>query len=122
MRTFFLILITGGLYLLILPFKYRKRKPDLLLVTLTTSQIQQAKVTNGKRKKITHAVVCSHYGQMFGTELQCRKYFSVWSQIFVPSLFARAIETDSYRLEDFETTFDLINLLIAAEDLTSGGL
>ena len=28
--------------------------------------------------RITHALVCGPYGQMFGTERQCLKYFTAW--------------------------------------------
>ena len=54
-------------------------KPSLILVTLTSDQIEQAKATNGKRKQITHAFLCGPYGKIFGTEMQCRKCYSVKS-------------------------------------------
>jgi len=116
MRTFFLILMTGGLYLLVLAFRRCKRRPDLLLVTLTDAQMRQARAANGERKKITHAVVCGRHGQRFGTERDCLKYFDAWSQSFVPSLFARAAQTDRHEFQDFTTTPDLVNVLIAVED------
>ena len=61
---------------------------DLVLVTLTKEQIAKAKEANGPRKRITHALLCGPYGQMFGTENQCWKYYAAWSEIF-SELFAR---------------------------------
>ena len=87
-------------------------KHDLTLVALNQEQITKAKEVNGKRKQITHAVICGPYGQLFGTEKQCLKYFSAWSKIF-PTLFGKAVETDKYEISNFEATFDLVNKLIA---------
>jgi len=56
------------------------------LVKLTAGQIALAKEANGRKKQITHAVVCDNFGQLFGTEKQCRKYYSAWSNIF-PHIF-----------------------------------
>jgi len=46
-------------------------KHNLTLVVLTPEQIARAKAANGNRKRITHALVCGPYGQMFGTERPC---------------------------------------------------
>ena len=54
------------------------KKHNLTLVTLTPNQILRAKEVNGKRKQITHALICGPYGQRFGTERQCLKYFNGW--------------------------------------------
>ena len=53
-------------------------KHNLTLVILTREQIARAREANGRRKRITHALVCGPYGQMFGTEQECRKYFTLW--------------------------------------------
>jgi len=53
-------------------------KYPLVFAKLTPSQIELAKEINGKTKKITHAVLCGKYGQIFGTEKYCLKYFNVW--------------------------------------------
>ncbi len=87
----------------------------LILVTLNQEQITKAKEINGKRKRITHALLCGPYGQIFGTEKQCLKYYTVWKEIF-PALFSEARRTDVYEIANFETTFDLVNKLIEADD------
>ena len=85
---------------------------DLILVSLSEEQIEKAKEANGRRKRITHALLCGPFGQMFGTEKQCLKYYEAWRQIF-PELFRQAYRLDSYSdLNDFKTTFDLVNILI----------
>ena len=100
----------------------------LILVTLSPEQIVKAKEINGKRKQITHALLCGPYGQMFGTEKQCLKYWSVWRpeyhieispgryKAMFPNLFNRSVKTNKYDMSDFEYTFNLVNKLIAAED------
>ncbi|WP_417616999.1 hypothetical protein [Oceanisphaera sp.] len=85
------------------------------LVKLSAEQIALAKDTNGGRKHITHAVVCGNYGQLFGTEKQCRKYYTAWSKIF-PRLFSGGEEVDDFDLESFETTPELVMVLIDAHD------
>ena len=93
---------------------------ELLLVTLTDNQIEKAKEANGIRKRITHALLCLPYGQIFGTEKQCRKYFDAWNPnrtnpIF-PQLFRRAAVVHDYFIKDFESTFNLVMILIEAQD------
>ncbi|NKC13179.1 MAG: hypothetical protein GKR94_13550 [Gammaproteobacteria bacterium] len=90
-------------------------KEDIILVSLTAKQIKKAKQINGERKKITHCLLCGSYGQIFGTEKHCRKYFSAWSKIF-PNLFKASFERDDYHIEKFESTFDLVNILISHDD------
>lgn len=87
----------------------------LYLVNLNDYQIQKAKEINGTRKKITHALVCEGYGQIFGSERHCRKYFNAWKDIF-SELFNEAKEVQEYALEDYQSTFNLVNVLIAAND------
>ena len=57
--------------------KYR-----LLLVQLTADQIGRAKVENGPRKQITHAVMVPGVGQRFGTLKQCTRYYDAWNQLY----------------------------------------
>lgn len=83
------------------------------LVKLNAEQIVLAKRANGLRKQITHAVVCGDYGQLFGTEKQCRKYYSAWSHIF-PYLFTGGEEVDNFEFESFETTPELVMVLFDA--------
>lgn len=90
-------------------------KHNLILVVLSRDQIEKAKEVNGKHKQITHALICGSHGQIFGTERHCRKYYSVWVNIF-PYLFDKEIETKSYEIPDFESTFNLVNKLIALHD------
>ena len=102
----------------------------LILVTLSPEQIAKAKEINGKRKQITHALLCGPYGQMFGTEKQCLKYWSVWRpenrieispgqyEAMFPNLFDRSVVTNNFEISEFESTFNLVNKLIAAEEAT----
>ena len=101
-------------------------KHDLTLVILTPEQIARAREANGRRKRITHALVCGPYGQMFGTERQCLKYFTVWDpdhrievaagQFRAPfaELFDKAVKTTAYAISDYRTTPDLATRLIEA--------
>ena len=103
-------------------------KCNLVLVTLTPDQILRAKESNGKRKRITHALLCGSYGQLFETEKQCLKYFTAWdpeyrievsSGNFKPvfsGLFDKAIRTDNYEITDYESTWNLTGKLIEASD------
>lgn len=86
------------------------------LVKLNTEQIERAKLINGDRKQITHAVICGYHGQLFGTEKQCRKYYSAWSKIF-PYLFSGGIELDAIEITDYKFTPELVMVLINANDL-----
>lgn len=85
----------------------------LKLVNLNADQVALAKRENGERKKITHALVCGDYGQMFGTEKQCEKYFSAWSHIF-PYLFSGGQKLNNFELESYKTTPELVMVLIDA--------
>ncbi len=101
-------------------------KHNLTLVILTPEQIAQAKEVNGSRKRITHALVCGPYGQMFGTEQQCLKYFTVWDpdhrievapgEFRAPfaDLFDKAVKTTAYAISDYRTTPDLATRLMKA--------
>ena len=85
------------------------------LVTLNNEQIARAKKENGERKQISHAVVCGEYGQLFGTEMFCRKYFSAWCEIF-PHLFSGGEEVTTVELSRLKSTPDLVMKLIKAND------
>lgn len=103
-------------------------KHNLKLVKLTTDQITRAKEANGRRKRITHALICGPYGQMFGTEKQCLKYFTVWDPAYrievqpgkfksiLPGLFDKAVKTDKYEIVDFQSTPELTMKLIEASE------
>ncbi len=87
----------------------------LILAKLSEDQIVKAKQANGPTKKITHMVICEGYGQMFGTEKQCSKYFNIWKKIF-KRLFPTSTKADSLIYDgDFLTTFDLVNILCRAD-------
>ncbi len=90
-------------------------KHSLILVALNQEQISKAKEVNGNRKQITHALICGPFGQIFGTEKQCMKYYSAWIEVF-PLLFDKGIETDSHEISDYRSTFNLVNKLISAHD------
>ena len=101
-------------------------KPDLVLVKLTAAQVENAKAVNGRRKRITHALLCGPYGQIFGTENQCRKYFDAWRpehrievrsghfQPLFPNLFRAGVEEQA-EIVDFRTTHNLVTRLIEAQ-------
>ena len=103
-------------------------KCNLILVTLSPDQILRAKEINGKRKRITHALLCGPYGQLFGTEKQCLKYFTVWDPEYrievssgnfkplFPGLFDKAVKTDKYEITQYESTWNLVEKLIEASD------
>lgn len=92
---------------------------SLILVTLNAEQIKRAREANGRRKRITHALICGPYGQMFGTERECLKYFVAWDpdhrievapgQFRTPfaDLFDKAVRTIVYPITDYRTTPDL---------------
>ena len=101
-------------------------KHNLTLVILTREQIARAREANGRRKRITHALVCGPYGQMFGTEQQCLKYFTLWDpdhrievapgkfQAVFADLFDKAVKTTAYAFSDYRTTPDLAAQLMEA--------
>ena len=101
-------------------------KHNLTLVILMPEQIARAKEANGRRKRITHALVCGPYGQMFGTERQCRKYFTLWDpdhrievapgkiQALFADLFDKAVTTTAHTFNNYRTTPDLAARLLEA--------
>ena len=103
-------------------------KHNLTLVILAPEQIGRAREANGSRKRITHALMCGPHGQMFGTERQCLKFFTVWDpdhrieaapgqfQALFADLFDRAVKTTAYALNDYRTTPDLAARLMEASD------
>lgn len=90
----------------------------LCLASLNPAQIIAAKSALGQRRRITHVLLCGPYGKIFGTEAQCRKYFTPWSTLF-PEIFEKAIESTSYELEDYNETRDLVLHLLHESDLRS---
>ena len=99
------------------------------LVKLTPDQILRAKEANGKRKRITHALICGPYGQMFGTEKQCLERFTVWDPAYrrfevapgrfesmFPGLFDKAVRTDKFEIIDYKSTWGLTEKLIEASE------
>lgn len=84
---------------------------DLVLVKLSDVQMALAKQANPHRRKITHALLCGTYGQMLGTEKQCRKYYSAWKDIF-RRLFDKVYETEMHPIQRYESTLNLVMLLI----------
>ena len=99
----------------------RATKHDLILVKLSPDQITAAKEANGRRRRITHALLCGPYGQRFDTERQCRRYFDAWdpAREMFPGLFRKAIETEHYCITDYHTTWDLVGTLIRISEADS---
>ena len=101
-------------------------KHNLTLVVLTPEQAARAREANGGRRRITHALVCGPYGQLFGTERQCQKYFTLWDpehrievapgkfQAPFPDLFDKAVRTTAFAIGDYRTTPDLARRLTVA--------
>ena len=110
------------------PKKMPRRKHNLVLVKLDPIQITRAKEANGSRKRITHALLCGPYGQIFGTEKHCLKYFTAWDpkrrievspgkfRAIFPTLFDKAVRTDRHEIIDYESTFGLVEKLIEASE------
>jgi hypothetical protein len=88
---------------------------DLVLVKLSDEQITLAKQANGTRLKITHALLCGGYGQVFGTEKQCSKYYDVWRDIF-RRLFHQAYKAETYPIQCYQSTFNLVMSLVEEDD------
>ncbi len=104
----------------------------ILLVRLTADQIEKAKAANGRRRGITHALLCGPYGQIFGTETQCRKFFEAWRpenrievrpghfKSMFPNLFGDGAEKKS-DISDYKTTHNLVTRLIEAQQRCEKG-
>lgn len=89
---------------------------QLILAKLSDEQVAKAKNKNGERKKITHVLLCGDYGQRFGTEKQCLKYYNAWKDIF-KELFESSSKSESIdTIPNYETTFDLVNILMKEHD------
>ncbi|MCE2029296.1 hypothetical protein [Sessilibacter corallicola] len=92
-------------------------KQPVILVKLNEDQIKRAKEANGPRLRITHALLCGKYGQIFGTENQCRKYYNSWGpRKLFPHILGDAYETDDQSISNYETTDELVTVLIKAND------
>jgi hypothetical protein len=52
---------------------------------------------------------------MLGTEKQCRKYYSAWKDIF-RHLFDKVYETEMHPIQRYESTLNLVMLLIQEDD------
>ncbi|EGQ8166964.1 hypothetical protein FDE04_25035 [Vibrio parahaemolyticus] len=68
-----------------------------------------------KRKYGKFFNTCCSYGQIFGTEKQCLKYYNAWKDIF-QDLFSESKTLQVCDVVNYESTFDLVNILIAASD------
>jgi hypothetical protein len=79
------------------------------------SKSPSQKKTNGHRRKITHALLCGAYGQIFGSEKQCGKYYYAWENIF-RHLFDQVYKTEMHPIERYESTFNLVMLLSEEDD------
>lgn len=82
----------------------------VLLVRLSRAQSEAARKANCNQKDYTHAVICGEYGQLFGTETFCRKYFNSWARIF-PLIFDGGAEINSMEIHNFSHTADLAETL-----------
>ena len=96
----------------------RHKKYDPILVSLNRQQVESAKRVSGQAKRIAHELLCGPCGQIFGTEKQCLKYYSVWLEVF-PPLFAKRKRVKRAKLSGYKSTFNLVNDLTAAQDAIS---
>lgn len=85
-------------------------KDSIILVKLSDEQIVKAKEANGSRKQITHGLVVTNYGAMFGTEKQCRKYYEGWSENF-KDLIGSSKEVDAYSFDEYISANNISTLL-----------
>jgi len=90
-------------------------RDTIVYTKLSPFQIEKAKEINGNKKQITHAVLCGKYGQIFGTEKFCLKYFNVWKSD-MKKLFPKSLITENIDIDDYSTTFNLVIILINAMD------
>jgi hypothetical protein len=86
---------------------------DLILAKLNDEQIIKAKEINGRRKLITHALIAGDFGTRFGTEKQCRSYYSAWSDIF-SHLFNECYETEHHEISQYTCAGNVILKLVEA--------
>ena len=93
----------------------KRKKHELIPVILNAEQIAKALEANGKRRQITHALICGPHGQIFGTEKHCLEYCMVWRDIF-PALFSKGVETTDRQMAEYRSTFDLVDELGEAHD------
>ena len=92
----------------------------LILAKLSEEQVTRAREANGKRKKITHVLMCGKYGNIFNTEKHCRKYFNAWRDIF-KGLFDETVELKKIDLiDDYHSAFDIVSFLIRDQDDCDG--
>ena len=89
---------------------------ELILVRLTDEQAEAARNAIGHRKRITHALVCGYHGNIFGTERSCRKYYDAWRTIFSDIFLDGARETETYKLEEYVSRFNMVTALIEEQD------
>lgn len=90
----------------------------LIMVKLSSEQIENAKYVQGTRKKITHALVIEGKGQVFGTEKFCTKYFKYWP-VNMGNVISHSYETDSYHLHNFDNTDLLKTIIEESKKITS---
>ena len=96
-----------------------KPAADLVLVKLNDEQIALARQANGARRRVTHALLCGSYGQMFGSEKQCAKYYDAWRDIF-RHLFRQVYKTERHPIRCYEPTFNLVTALSEGDDRIAG--
>ena len=85
---------------------------SLIMAALDDEQVAKAKQANGKNRRITHVVICGDYGRVFGTYNQCARHFSFFKNTF-KKLFFEAKIVDSCRINDYQDTFEIENVLFA---------
>ena len=93
-------------------------KHDLILSKLNPEQTALANKHNEARNKITHVLICGPYGQRFGTEAQCTKYWLAWRPpkgVFA-DLFGKALKTDKCDIRNYMSTPELVNFLNSIEE------
>ena len=83
---------------------------------MSDEQITLAKEANGKRKRMTHVLIAGDYGQIYGTEKQCLKYYNVWKDIFKELFDGHANLQFVEQIEDYKSTFNLVKILISEHD------
>lgn len=88
---------------------------DLVLVKLSDEQVALAKQANPYRRRTTYTLLCGAHEQMLGTQNQYRKYYGTWKDIF-RRLFDKVYRTLMYPIQRYESTVNLVTLLIKEDD------
>jgi len=87
----------------------------LILVKLDNDQILKFQAANDTKMKITHALLCGSFGQIFNSEKHCRQRYESWSKMF-SGIFSEISESGSHEINDYTKTHNLVIKLFSKRD------